>query len=201
MIWAQQDQSAYINFPQIIDEFVSLPFNINKFKHQYYTGPLDHRIQYFDIITFDENIVLKQSQTSDSRPDMTTNLTLSTKIPDTIIHFNYQNEALVEDLQIQPQQHQDKTPGLFQQQPDVLNLKNVFLEPQETLTDNRISDKTPPENSSVDNQSRVQTVVSNTFIFPIRSFTEQDTYDTTQGSSILSMTNTILTPRYNHHYK
>ena len=69
LIWVQQDQSAFTNFPQTFDEIDLLPLIIrDDSKHSQYVNPLDLHIPYFDPITFDNNFLVEHSETSDSRP-------------------------------------------------------------------------------------------------------------------------------------
>ena len=69
LIWVQQDQCAYISFPQTFVEIDLLPFIItDDFKPPQNINPLEILIPYFDIITCHNNFVVKHSETIDSRP-------------------------------------------------------------------------------------------------------------------------------------
>ena len=65
----QQDQNAYINYPQVLTETELLPFRINnRNKHVHYRDLTSFNINYFELINFDYNFFLERSETSDSRP-------------------------------------------------------------------------------------------------------------------------------------
>ena len=69
LIWVQQDQSAYINFPKTFDEIDLLTFFIrDNFEQSQNISPLELYKPYFDIITFDDNFIVEDSETSYSRP-------------------------------------------------------------------------------------------------------------------------------------
>ena len=60
LIWEQQDQSAYVNFPQVLTETQLLPFIIkNTNKHVYCKDPLSFNITYFELINYDENFIIE----------------------------------------------------------------------------------------------------------------------------------------------
>ena len=74
LIWEQQDQNAYINFPQVLTEHEILSFKINTNKHLLYRDTTSFNITYFELINFDTNLLIEQSETSDNRPYTTLNL-------------------------------------------------------------------------------------------------------------------------------
>ena len=82
LIWEQQDQNAYINFPQVLTETELLPFIIKDTnKHVYYRDSTSFNITYFELINFDTNFILEHSERSDNRPYTTPTL-ISEPLPD-----------------------------------------------------------------------------------------------------------------------
>ena len=75
LLWEQQDQNAYINFPQVLIGTELLPFTIsNRNKHVHYRDLNSFNINQFEQINFDYNYILASSETSDSRPYTTSNI-------------------------------------------------------------------------------------------------------------------------------
>ena len=74
MLWEQQDQQAYIHFPQILTETERLP-NINKNEHRHlpYRDPTSFNTTYFEQINLD---ILKHQIT-----DLILHLTFHLKQP------------------------------------------------------------------------------------------------------------------------
>ena len=69
LIWEQQAQNAYINFPQILTETECLPFIIsNRNKHVHYRVFTSFNINHFELINFDHSFRVEYSEISDSRP-------------------------------------------------------------------------------------------------------------------------------------
>ena len=59
LIWVQQDESAYTNFPQTFDKVDLLPFiKRDDFKHPRYINPLQLHIPNFEIIAFDNDFIV-----------------------------------------------------------------------------------------------------------------------------------------------
>ena len=74
-MWEQQDQNAYIDFPQVLTESEIIPFIIsNTSKHVHYRDPTSFNKTYFKLIHFDNNFIIERSETSDNRPFTTSNL-------------------------------------------------------------------------------------------------------------------------------
>ena len=89
LIWVEQDQSAYANFPQSFYKVDLLPFIIrDDFKHSRHTNPLEIHIPYFDIIASDNNFIAELSETSDNLPYATIS---TTEIHTTPEDHNMQN--------------------------------------------------------------------------------------------------------------
>ena len=75
LLWEQQDQNAYINFPQALTGTELLPFIIkNRNKHVHYRDLNSFYINHFEQIDFDYNFILARSETSDCRPYTTSNI-------------------------------------------------------------------------------------------------------------------------------
>ena len=69
MLWEQQDQLAYINFPQVLTETELLPYVIkNENKHLQYRDPTSLNITFFQQINLDHNCITDYFETSDNRP-------------------------------------------------------------------------------------------------------------------------------------
>ena len=67
LLWEQQDQNAYINFPQVLTESELLPFiNDDKNKHVHYRDRTSFNIKPFYLIIFDYSIIVERSELSDS---------------------------------------------------------------------------------------------------------------------------------------
>ena len=79
LLWEQQDQHAYINFPQILSQNELLPYIIqNEHKHLQYRVPTSLNTTYFEHIILDHTFLLEHSQTSDNRPFITSYITSET---------------------------------------------------------------------------------------------------------------------------
>ena len=74
MLWEQQDQQAYIHFPQVLTE-TELLRNIirNGFRTLQYRDPTSFNTTYFEQINLDHNFTTEYSETSDNRPYITSN--------------------------------------------------------------------------------------------------------------------------------
>ena len=83
------------------------------------------------------------------------------------------------------------TQHLIQQQHNDKQFENLSVEPDKTLTDNLTQDEFPPQNIPTTDSSTVHTVGSKPLVVPIL-VTEQKGPHPTQGSSILSTTNTDI---------
>ena len=76
ILWEQQDQGAYINFPQVLSETELLAFIIkttNKLVH--YRDPLSINPTYFELINYNTNFILEHSETTDDCPYTNPNFT------------------------------------------------------------------------------------------------------------------------------
>ena len=79
LLWEQQDQQAYINFPQILTETELLPYIIkNENRHLQYRDPTSFNTTYFEQINLDDNFITEYSETSDNRPHIPSNISPET---------------------------------------------------------------------------------------------------------------------------
>ena len=79
MLWEQQDQQVYNNFPQILTETELLPYLIkNENRHLQYRDPTSFYTTYFEQINLDDNFITEYSETSDNRPYITSNISPET---------------------------------------------------------------------------------------------------------------------------
>ena len=79
LLWEQQDQQAYINFPHILSSTELWPYIIkNEHKHIRYRDPTSFNITYFEQITLDHNCISEHFETSDNRPYCSTNISPET---------------------------------------------------------------------------------------------------------------------------
>ena len=74
----QQDQDAYFNFPQVLTEIELLPliFDIRD-RYSHYRDRTSFNTNYSGLINSDNNFILEHSETSDSRPYVTSNVILN----------------------------------------------------------------------------------------------------------------------------
>ena len=69
LLWEQQDEQAYINFPQILTQTELLLYFIkNENKHLHYRDLTSFNVTHFEQINLDHNFLVEHSETSDSRP-------------------------------------------------------------------------------------------------------------------------------------
>ena len=69
ILWEQQDQNAYINFPQVLTETKLLPFIISDTnKHVHYRDPTSPNISHLELINLDNHRIVEDSEISDNRP-------------------------------------------------------------------------------------------------------------------------------------
>ena len=79
MLWEQQDQQAYIHFPQTLTETELLPYIIkSEYRHLQYRDPTSSNTTYFEQINLYNNFITEYSETSDNRPYITSNISPET---------------------------------------------------------------------------------------------------------------------------
>ena len=82
LLWEQKDQNAYTNFPKALTDIELLPYIIdNKNKHLHYIDLTSLKVTYFEQINLDHNFVLEHSETSDSKPYITSDTLHQTTLP------------------------------------------------------------------------------------------------------------------------
>ena len=141
LLWEQQDQQAYIHFPQILTEIELLPYIIkNEYRHLQYRDPTAFNTTYFEYIDLDNNFITEYSETSDNRPYITSNISPETTRNSYVLpHYTRQNTV---------QLGQDDLVNLFQnQEPRQLNP----LYPQ-LLQDSDIQQLNPSETATKQNE-------------------------------------------------
>ena len=76
LLWEQQDQNAYIHFPQVLNEIKLLPnVTIEANKHLHYRDPTSFNISYLELIKLDNQFLVEISEVSDNRLYTSTNNT------------------------------------------------------------------------------------------------------------------------------
>ena len=212
LVWEQQDQQAYTNFPQILTPTEFLPYIIkNEHKHLQYRNPTSFNIQHFDQINLDHNFITDFSETSDNRPYITTNISPETsseeQISNVFTQYSRQNTL---------QQEQDDIINLFQtceppqlnplypQIPQVPDLQQINTSETATIQNtSELSDETEQIEQNVQNpQSLTITNDSNLLQIPTHNITPEETniqhQDTTSNTtqdntSVLSTFHTNIT--------
>ena len=112
LIREQQDQSAYINIPQVLTETELLPFIIsNTHKHVHYRKLTSFNIIYFELINYDNIFIIEHSETSDNRPYTNPDL-ISEPLPDELSPHILQHDTGQNTLHT----NQDDTTERFQNQ-------------------------------------------------------------------------------------
>ena len=76
-LWEEQDQPASKNFPQALTHTELLPFIIQDgSKHLLYKDLTQLHMPYFEIISYDHTFYVEHSETSDSRPYVSSEITI-----------------------------------------------------------------------------------------------------------------------------
>ena len=216
LLWGQQDQQAYINFPQILTSTELLQYIFkNEHKHLHYRDPTSFNITYFEQINIDHNFISEHFETSDSRPYCITNISPETISEEQSAHivpqFTRQNtmqfdpDNLVHLFDTQtPQQPNPFSQQIFQ----TSDLQQI--NPSETVTIHNTSElfdenEQPEEQTeqTVQNtQSLTTTTDSNLIQIPTHNITTDETInqhqDTTSNTthdntSVLSTSQTNIT--------
>ena len=66
VLWEQQDQNAYIHFPQVLTELELLPYVINEAnKHLHYRDPTSLNISHLELNLLDNQFLGEISEVSD----------------------------------------------------------------------------------------------------------------------------------------
>ena len=79
ILWEKQNLQAYTHFPEILTETELLPYIIkNEHRHLQYKDPTSNTTTYFEQINLDKNFITEDSETSDNRPYITSNISPET---------------------------------------------------------------------------------------------------------------------------
>ena len=118
MLWEQQDQQAYIHFPQTLTQTELLPYIIkNEHKHLQYRDLTSFNTTYFEQINLDHTFLVEHSETSDNRPYITSNIA-----PETTPEGQTSNVVHQYTRQHSVQSEQDDLANFFQNpEPHQLN--------------------------------------------------------------------------------
>ena len=211
IIWEQQDQNAYINFPQVLTETELLPFKISdRNKHVHYRNLTSFNINNFELINFDHNFLLERSETSVSRPYTTSNIIYEPSLNEhnpnilqhdtgqNILHFDQDNTTKL--LQNQEPQHFI----IIQDPQQITTTLQDVPDPPETATIQNVSELS--DETVINTQSLTMTNDSNTLQIPVHDVTQnpnntQDQNNTTRNTnpdktSTLSTSNTHVTQEF-----
>ena len=116
LLWEQRVQQAYRNFPQIPTQTELLPYIIeNEHKHLQYRDLTSFNTTYFEQINLDHTFLVEQSETSDNRPFITSNIS-----PETTPEEQTSNVELQYTRQHSVQSEQEDLANIFK----ILNLTN-----------------------------------------------------------------------------
>ena len=210
LLWEQQDQQAYIQFPQILTETELLSYIIkNEHRHLQYRDPTSFNTNHFEQINLYHNFITDYSETSDNRPYITSNTSYVTSpettpeapeeqtsnvVPQYIRQHSVQSEQ--EDLANffqNPKPHQLNP--LYPQLPQASDIQQ--LNPSETATIQNASEFSEETVQTVQNtQSLTITNDSNLIQVPTHYITQDETNNqnqdntlsTTQGNTSISST-------------
>ena len=189
LLWKQQDQNAYINFPQVLTETELPPIIISKTnKHIHYRDPTSFNITYFELIIFDNNFIIEHSKTSDNRPNNTSSL-----ISETLLDEYNPNISQHDTGQNILHPNQDDTLELFQNQetpefniiPDPQQITTTLQDipdPSETATIQNVSELS--DETTKNRQSIIITNDSNILQTPVYNITQNSINDQTPNDAI-----------------
>ena len=147
LLWEQQDQQAYIHFPQILTQTeLVLCIIKNEYKHLQYRDLTSFNTTYFEQINLDHTFLVEHSETSDYRPFITSNIS-----PETTPEEQTSNVVLQYTRQHSVQSDQEDLANVFQNpEPHQLNL----LYPQLALVSD-IQQSNPSGTATIQNASQI----------------------------------------------
>ena len=207
LLWEQQDQQAYINFPQILTQTEFLPYIIkNENKHLQYRDLSSFNITYFEQINLDHTFLVEHSKTSDNRPFDTSDI-----FPETTSEEQTSNVELLYTRQHSEQSEQEDLATLFQNPephplvhplypslPQVSDIQQA--NPSETATiqiASEFSEETVQKSQSftiTDDSNLIQIPTHNITQNEINNQNQDNTLTTTQdNTSVLSTSHTNFT--------
>ena len=203
LLWEQQDQQAYILFPQILTQTELLPY-INKNEHRLlqYRDPTSFNTTYFEQMNLDHNFITDYSETSDKRPYITSNISPGTtpeeQASNVVPQYNRQHsvQSEQEDLAnlFQNQEPHQLNP-IYPQLPQASDIQQ--LNPSETATIRNASEFSVETLQTVQNtQSLTITNDLNLIQVPTHNITpdetnnrnQENTLSTTQNNTSISST-------------
>ena len=163
LLWEQQDQQAYIHFPQVLTQTELLPYFIkNEHRHLQYRDPTSFNTTYFEQINLYHNFITEYSGTSDYRPYITSNIS-----PETTPEEQTSNVVPQYTRQHSVHSEQDDLVNLFQnQEPHQLNPLYPQLPQASDIQKLNPSETATVQNASEFSEETVQTV-QNTQSFTI----------------------------------
>ena len=155
LLWEQQDQQAYIHFPQILTQTELLPYIMkNEHRHLQYRNLTSFNTTYFDQINLDHTILVEHSETSDNRPYITSNIS-----PGTTPEEQTSNVVPQYTRQHSVQSEQDDFVNLFQnREPQQLNQLYPQLPQASDKQPLNPSETATMQNASEFSEETVQTV-------------------------------------------
>ena len=169
----QEDQQAYINFPQILTQTEFLPYIIkNEHKHLQYRDLTSFNTSYFEQINLDHTFSVEHSETSDNRPFIT-----SDNSPETTPEEQTSNVELLYTRQHSVQSEQKDITTLFQN-PEPHQVHPLYP-PLPQISD--IQQANPFETASIQNTSEFS----------------EETIQNTQSFTITNDSNLIQVPTHN----
>ena len=206
LLWEQKDQNAYTNFPKALTDIELLPYIIdNKNKHSHYIDLTSLNVTHFEQINLDHNFVLEHSETSDSRPYITSDTLHQTILPTQT--FN------VEPPYIRQQSEQSEQESITQE--TLVHLFHNTDSPQEQSPQppqSQISDTRQPNPSEIHTlpntselsdetvqnpQSFTITEDSNLIAIPSHNITQRTTNQNQDNPSNVIIDNTSVLSPYN----
>ena len=182
LLWEQQDQQAYIHFPQILTQTELLPYIIkNEYKHLQYRDLTSFNTTYFEQTNLDHTFLVEHSETSDNRPFITSNIspeiTPEEQTSNVVPHYTRQHSVQSEqdnfvNLFQNPEPHQLNP--LYPQLPQFSDIQQ--LNPSETATIQNASEFSEETVQTVQNtQSLTITNDSNRIQVPTHNITQDET--------------------------
>ena len=188
LLWEQQDQQAYINFPQILTQTELLPYNLkNENKHLQYRDLTSFNITYFEQINLDHTFLVEHSETSDYRPFTTSDISPETTSEEQTSHVEllytrrHSEQSEQEDLatlfqNLEPHQVHPLYPSL----PQVSEIQQV--NPSETATIQNASEFS--EETVQNKQSFTITNDSNLIQIPTHNITQNEINNQKQDNTL-----------------
>ena len=199
LLCEQQDQPAYVNFPQILTETELVPYIIrNEYRQIQYRNLFSFNTTYLAQINLDHNFITEHSETSDNRPYITTNVSPETtpeeRTSNTLPQYIRQDTVQLQQDNIthffqsqEPQQLNPLYPQLIQtfyEQP-VNPSETTTAHPSETATTQNVSELSGETTPTVQNtQSFTIPNDSNLIQVPTHNITHDETNNQNQDDTL-----------------